>query len=180
MLGGYQILSSTVWLGRVTPGSSWCEFEGTLGWGAMLILATVLAEWAQDQPRGKRLYYAGIVASLGVGVVLTLWIGVSQYFVSASYVFISLGVSAALFAGFHLLTERLSVRLPLLIAWGKNPLVLYILHYWIWVLVFLGPSNFHWHMGAPTWLIVLQASGFIGVLSLAALVMDRKGWVVSL
>ena len=41
---------------------------------------------------------------------------VSQYFVSASYVLISLGASGLLFVTFHLLTERLGVHLPLLIA----------------------------------------------------------------
>ena len=99
---------------------------------------------------------------------------------SASYVLISLGASGMLFAGFHLLTERLRVRLPMLIAWGKNPLVMYVLHYWIWVIVFLMPQTSGWHSEAPVWLIVLQASGFVGVLSLVAWFLDRRGWIFSL
>ena len=79
-----------------------------------------------------------------------------------------------------MLTEMLRLRLPLLIAWGKNPLVMYLLHYWIWVLVFIKPLTSSWHIEAPLWLIVLQGSGFVAVLSLVAWYMDRRGWIVSL
>ncbi len=180
LLGGYQFLLDKVWLRQVTQGSSWCEMEGTLGWAGMMILATVLADWFYDRPRGWKFYLPGSVLFLGMGVGLSYWIEVSQYFVSASYVLISLGASALLFAGFHLITERWQVRLPLHTAWGKNPLVLYLAHYWIWVLVFIKPLNPGWYMGAPLWLIVLQASGFIGVLSLLAWYLHRRGWIVSL
>jgi predicted acyltransferase len=180
VLSGYQVLSDNTWMRRVTPGSSWCEMEGTLSWAAMLILASVLADWYYDRPRGRRISILGALASLGLGIVLSEWVDVSQYYVSASYVLISLGASGVLFAGFHVLTERLRVRLPMLIAWGKNPLVMYVLHYWIWVFVFLGPQTSRWHFEAPLWLIVLQASGFVGVLSLVAWFMDRRGWIVSL
>jgi len=180
VLWGYQVLSDNIWMRQVSANSSWCEIEGTLSWGAMLILASVLADWYYDWSRGQRIYILGSLASLGFGIVLSNWVEVSQYFVSASYVMISLGVSGVLFAGFHVLTERLRVRLPMLIAWGKNPLVLYVLHYWIWVFVFLGPRTSEWHVDAPVWLIVLQASEFVGVLSLVAWFLDRRGWIVSL
>jgi hypothetical protein len=126
------------------------------------------------------MYILGVLASLGLGIVLSKRVDVSLYYVSASYVLISLGVSGLLFAGFHVLTEKLQVRLPMLIAWGKNPLVMYLLHYWIWVFVFLKPQANGWHFEAPVWLIVMQASGFVGVLSLAAWFLDRRGWIISL
>ena len=179
MLGGYQVLMSTIWTGRV-PSSPWCVVEGVISWAAMLILASVLADGYHNGPRGRRMVVLGSLVSLGLGIMLTHWVEVSQYYVSASYVLISLGVSGVLFAGFHVLTERLRVRLPLLIAWGKNPLVLYLLHYWLWVIVFLKPQAGGWHFEAPVSLIVLQASGFVGVLSLVAWFLDRRGWIVSL
>ena len=180
VLGGYQVLSDDIWMRRLTPNSSWCEIEGVTSWAVMLVLASVLADLYYDQPRGRRIYVLGIVASLGLGIGLSNWVDVSQYYVSASYVMISLGASGVLFAGFHVLTERLRVRLPMLIAWGKNPLVMYVLHYWIWVIAFLMPQTSGWHIEAPVWLIVLQASGFVGVLSLVAWFLDRHGWIVSL
>jgi hypothetical protein len=146
----------------------------------MLILASVLADWYYEGTKGQRYFVLGSVASLGLGILLSIWVEVSQYFVSASYVLIGLGASGIIFAVFHLLTERLRVRLPILIAWGKNPLVLYLLHYWIWVFVFLKPLASTWHHQAPLWLIFLQAGGFIGVLSLVAWYMDRRGWIISL
>jgi predicted acyltransferase len=178
-LGGYQVLLSTGRVGR-TSNSAWCEMEGVMGWAAMLILASVLADLFYDSPRGRKMYIAGTLALLGSGVVLSNWVEVSQYRVSASYVMISLGVSGLLFAGFHILVDRLRVSLPILSAWGKNPLLMYVLHYWIWVIVFLMPQSSGWHREAPVWLIVLQASGFVGVLSLVAWLLDRRGWIVSL
>lgn len=180
LLGGYQILSDLVWMGRVTGTSSWCEIEGTLGWAAMLILATVLADWYYDQTRGRRFLVLGSLGALVLGVILSIWIEISQYFVSASYVLIGLGASGVLFAVFDLLTDRLRVHLPLLIAWGKNPLLLYLLHYWIWVMAFLKPLASAWHHQAPLWLIVLQAGGFVGLLSLVAWYLDRRRWIISL
>ncbi len=180
LLGGFQVLMELVWGHRVTGTSSWCEIEGTLGWAAMLILASVLAEWFQDQPRGRRNLFLGGLGALVLGSVLTIWIGISQYFVSASYVLISLGASSLLYLGIDLLTDELRFRLPLLIAWGKNPLILYLLHYWIWIYAFLYPDARTWHHHAPVWLIVLQAAGFVGILSLIAWYLDRRGWVVSL
>jgi hypothetical protein len=180
LLGGYQFLSNNLWMRRVTLTSSWCEIEGTLGWAAMLILASVLADLYYEQSGGRRVFFLGSLTSLGVGVGLSNWIEVSQYFVSASYVLITLGASGVVVWGVHWFTDRMRIRLPLLIAWGKNPLLLYLLHYWIWVLIFLGPRIYEWHIGAPVWLIVLQATGFIGALSLVAWYLDRKGWIISL
>jgi hypothetical protein len=180
LLGGYQILSEQIWMRRVTPTSSWCEIEGTLSWGALLILASVLADCYFNGTRGRRIFVMGSLASLGMGIIASYWIEISQYFVSASYVLIGLGTSGVLFSAFHWLTETLGVRLPLLIVWGKNPLLMYLLHYWIWVLVFLGPRTSGWHTEAPLWLIVVQASGFLWLLSLVARYFDRKGWIISL
>jgi predicted acyltransferase len=176
-LAAYQLLLDTVWMAR-TPSTPWCIMEGVISWGMMLILASALADLYHDRPRRWRPYLLGSLASLALGIALSNWIDVSLYYVSASYVLISLGASALLFAGFHALTDRLS--LPLLIAWGKNPLLLYILHYWIWVFAFLGPRASTWHLKAPLWLIALQAAGFIGLLSLIAWFLDRRGWILSL
>ena len=164
----------------MSPNSSWCEMEGTLSWAAMLILASVLADGYDDWLRGARFFILGSLLSLGLGIILSTWVTVSQYFGSASYILISLGVCGLLFAGIHVLTEKLRVRLPLLNAWGKNPLLLYVLHYWIWVFVFLKPQTGGWHIEAPLWLIFLQASGFVGVLSLVAWFFDRRRWIISL
>jgi len=180
ILVGYQILTILVWMGRVTGTASWCEIEGTLGWAAMLILAGVLAEYLIGQPRKRRHFLLGSTAALGLGIGLSFWIEISQYFVSASYVLISLGVSGILFLGFELLTEYLKFKLALLISWGKNPLILYLLHYWIWVYAFLAPQTRTWHHHAPVWLIILQACGYVVLLSLAAWFMDRRGWKVSM
>ncbi len=180
LLAGYQVLSNQVWMEQVTAGSSWCEMEGTLAWAALLILASVLADLFYDQARSSRFFLLGSLAALGSGVILSRWIVISQYFVSASYVLISLGASGLLFAVVHYLTERMRIRLPLLIAWGKNPLLLYLLHYWIWVFVFVRPLSPGWYAMAPLWLVCLQAAGFVGLLSLVAWYLDRRGWIISL
>jgi predicted acyltransferase len=180
IMGGYQILAKLVWMGRVTGTSSWCEIEGTLGWAAMLILASVLADFLTDRPRGRKLFLLGSGGSLGMGIILSFWIQISQYFVSTSYVLISLGLSGIIFATFDILTENKGLNLPLLIAWGKNPLVLYLLHYWIWVYAFIAPQPQTWYYQAPSWLILLQAGGFVSLLSLVAWYLDRQKWILSL
>ena len=180
LLTGSQIITDQVFLYRVTGTSSWCEIEGTLGWGAMLILATVLADWLYNQDHAQRNFLFASLGFLGLGLGLSAWIEVSQYFVSASYVLISIGVSGIIYLGFHLLSKKLDIRLPLLVAWGRNPLLIYLLHYWIWVYAFLYPDSRTWHYHAPIWLIILQACGFVGLLSLVAWYLDRRRWILSM
>ncbi len=178
-LGGYQIWLDKILIEQI-PDTPWCIVEGAVSWAMMLILASVLADFYHNRSRGHWIYSLGSLTLLGLGIALSKWVEVSHYYVSATFVLISLGASGILFIVFHLLTEVLRVRLPILIAWGKNPLVLYVLHYWIWVYVFLLPRATGWHFEAPVWLIILQASGFVGVLSLIAWFLDRRGWIVSL
>lgn len=180
LLGGYQLLSDKVFLGRVTGTSSWCEIEGTLGWAAMLILATVLADCYHKRYQRPNGLLFGSLVSLVIGIGLAKWIVISQYFVSASYVLITLGASGLLFLVFHYLDNKLTIRFSMLSAWGKNPLLLYLLHYWIWIYAFLYPASITWHLDAPVWLIVLQAGGFVAVLSLIAWFLDQRKWILTL
>ena len=92
---------------------------------------------------------------------------------------ISLGISALLFLGFHLATERLQWTSQLLLAWGKNPLVLYFFHYFLIGLFFL-PGIPMLYAGAPVWVILPELVFLLGVISALALWMDRKRIIISI
>ena len=103
LLAVYQLLLDRIWLANVIAAphnGPW----GALSWGAMLILATVLAdlyhgdaEAVRDPERGRRAYPWISLAVLAAGLALSLVVPVSKHRVSASFVLVSLGLSALRF-----------------------------------------------------------------------------------
>jgi len=176
---GYQLVLDTA-RGSIGYQSIGNGVLWSLSWSAMLILATVLADLFHNPRYGRRACLWGAGLALALGILLSFWIPVSLTWGTSSYVLIGLGGSGILFVGFDWLSTRLRLRLPWLSAWGQNPLVLYVLHYYLWILVFLLPRVPAWHRQAPVWQVGLQAVIFIGVLSGVALFLQRRQWIVSM
>jgi len=151
---------------------------GSLNWGAMLILGTALADLFHDQKNRKWFYWASL-AVLVAGIALAFLLPVSKHRVSSSYVLITLGISAILFIIFNWLAERFNWKGRLLVVWGKNPLVLYFLHYVIIGLYFL-PGLPAIYQAAPLWLVLIEMTILIGGISGVAYWLDRKNIVISL
>lgn len=175
LLALYQFLLDHLWLESVLAYPHGGP-QGALGWTAMLILATTLADMFHAPQGGRARLLAGATALLLLGVVLSAWLPVSKNRVSATYVLVSLGTSGLLFLAFDLLAARL--RLGLLSAWGKNPLILYVAHLLLLGLVVL-PGLPGWYAQAPGWLVAAQAAGLLAGLSALALWLDRRKLIFS-
>lgn len=163
MLAGYQFLLDRFWLQEVLiapHNGPW----GALSWGAMLILATALADVYHHEGRKQGMFTlisAGLVLS---SLVLTLLVPISKDRATASYVLLSLGLSGLVFTLFHLLAEKRQLHLPILTDWGRNPLLLYLLHYLL-LGIFALPAVPAWYVQAPLWLVLMQITALIGILS---------------
>ncbi len=100
----------------------------------------------------------------GGGLILAFLVPISKDRASASYVILSLGLSGLMFILFHWLADKQGWRLPILTDWGRNPLLLYLLHYLL-LAVFALLDIPSWYVQAPLWLVILQILILIGVLS---------------
>lgn len=178
LLGGYQILLDRYWMDAVLH-SSHGGVQGSLGWTAMLILATVLADLFHDPGRRRSIYPWASALAVLLGSALAFWVPVSKNRISASYVLFAVGISGLLFGAFYLLVDHLRVRVPLLSAWSRNPLLLYFLHYLVLGLFAL-PGAEWWYIDAAGWLILLQLLCVIGVLSWVGWYLARKQWFLAL
>jgi len=177
LLGAYQTMLDQFWLATVLQ-SPHGGLAGSLSWGGMMILATVLADLFHDPARHKlTLPLSALTLLAGSG--LAFLIPVSKQRVSFSYVLISLGISALLFLLIDWLVTKRKLHIALLDAWGKNPLALYILHLILLGIVFL-PGIPGWYSDAAPWLVTLQVAGLIGVLSFIALWLEKKHIQLSL
>ena len=152
---------------------------GSLDWAAMMILGTALADMFHSLGRLKKAYPWASLGVLAVGVVAAFLLPVSKHRVSASYVLISLGISALLFLAFNWLVDRFQWKGRFLMVWGRNPLVLYFLHYLLIGLVFI-PAIPDIYQQAPLWLALLEMVLLVGSISIVAYWMDRKDIVISL
>lgn len=184
LLGTYQVLLDRFWLEAVL-GASHGGIQGSLGWAAMLILSTALGDlFHNDRPQCVRHYLGAVALALLLGLALSTWVPVSKSRISASYVLISLGSSGLVFAAFCTLANRLHIRQPQILfhlfsAWGRNPLLLYLLHYLV-LGVFALPGIPSWYVEAPPWVAILQLLGMVAILSWIGWYLDRKGWILTL
>jgi predicted acyltransferase len=177
LLAAYQLLLDRFWLQDVLAalhGGPWAA----LAWGGMLILSTVMADFYHD-PSRLRFYPWLSLISLAAGIALLSLVLVSKNRVSASYVLITLGASALIFGVFHLLESRWGLRLPVLSEWGKNALLLYLLH-GVLIGVFALPPVPGWYVEAPLWLVVVQATALVAALSWIGIYCNRRGWFLNL
>jgi predicted acyltransferase len=174
----YQFMLDRFWLDQVSTAvhnGPW----GALSWGALLIMATALADLFFDEAKGRRAYPWVALLVTAAGLALALLIPVSKNRASASYILLSLGLSALVFYGFYLLDARLGFRSQVLSDWGMNPLILFLLH---GVLngVFLLPPVPGLYVEAPLWLAALEAAAILGVLSWLARYLRIRGWFFAL
>ena len=143
-----------------------------------MILATGLADFFHAPSKHKFfLPLSGLTLLIGVGLAILL--PVSKNRVSFSYVLISLGISALTFFILDWLVRERKFHLALLDAWGKNPLVLYILHLLLLGIMFL-PGIPGWYSDAPHWLVILQVFGLVAAFCGIALWLEKKHILISL
>jgi predicted acyltransferase len=151
---------------------------GAVSWTAFLILAT----WVGDLFHGRRGdWYVPLaaIAAVAAGLLLTLWVPPAKDRVSASYVLMSLGIGAGVFWLVHLPCDRAGLRLKPLEAWGRNPLLLYVLHL-VLLAGFVLPAVPWWHVRASAGLILVQLAALLAALGGIAWLLYRRGIVVSL
>jgi predicted acyltransferase len=145
----------------------------------MLIIATSLGDFFQQQKNGRQLFPWLSVFILLLGGLLALEVPLSKHRASASYVLLSLGLSGLIFFIFHLLEDRYNFRFPILTDWGKNPLLLYILH-GIFLGLFVIPHYPGWYFSAPLWLVLIQATALVAILSWIGIFFNRRGWYLTI
>jgi predicted acyltransferase len=178
LLAFYQFMLDRFWLDQVSTAvhnGPW----GALGWGALLIMTTALADLFFDEPKGRRAYPWVALLVTAAGLALAFLIPVSKNRASASYLLLSLGLSALVFYGFHLLNTRLGFRSQVLSDWGMNPLILYLLH-GVLIGVFLLPAVPGLYVEAPLWLAALEVGAIVVALSLVARYLRIRGWFFTL
>lgn len=169
----YQVLLDRYWLDLIL-GSQHGGLPGSLSWGAILILSTVLADIYHDQNHRKSFPWISLVFLLA-GFALTIFVPVSKNRLSASYDLITLGFSGLAFSIFYLTNFQLSF----FSAWGRNPLLLYLLSFLV-TGIFVLPGVPWWYVGAPLWLIGLQSLVMVLILSWMAVYWDKKGVIFSI
>jgi predicted acyltransferase len=145
----------------------------------MLILSTVLADFYHVATLRRRLYPWASLILLSTGIAVMFLVPVSKNRVSASYVLITVGASALVFGLFHLLESRRRLRIPVLSEWGKNALLLYLLH-GVLIGVFALPPAPGWYVEAPSWLIAAQATALVAALSGIGIYCNRRGWFLNI
>ena len=178
ILAAYQILLDRLWLNDIIK-STHGGLPGSLGWGAMLILSTVLADLYHDAKHRGFHYVSASVVILVSGIASSLFIPVSKHRVSMSYVLICVGISALLFFLFTLFQGKMGRFLAPLTWWGRNPLFLYILHQMLLGVIVL-PEIAGWYSEAPVWLSACQLLCLLGVISWIAWFLYKKKIVISL
>lgn len=179
ILMAYQYLLDRYWVSRVLQLSHG-GLPGSLAWGGMLILSMGLADLYHGRGAGDRSGWRlawGLLACAVLGLGLSFISPISKNRVSAAYVLVSVAISGVVYLGFHLLLS--GRRLSLLVAWGQNPLLLYVLHLGL-LGIFVLPSSLGWYAMAQWPLILAQLALLIGAISAVAWYLYRRRWTLVL
>jgi predicted acyltransferase len=172
ILTGYQFLLDHFWLSTILSNPHG-GLLGSISWSGMLLLGTVLADIFFTPGKGLKRLILTSFGTVALTLLLALWLPISKNRVSVSYVLLSLGLSGLLFGACHILVQRFHLRSHLLVLWGRNPLVMYLLHLVLIGLVFL-PDIPAIYEEAPAWLVIVEAITLLGGLTWVAWWMDKK------
>jgi len=172
LLAFYQFMLDRFWLSQVLA-SPHGGLPGSLSWAGLLIIATVLADLYIDHSHGFRNLLAASTFSIILALVLNAWFVISKNRVSAPYVLLSLGLSGWFFCLFHLIINKFGWKLTFLQCWGRNPLLLYVLHLLLQGLLTL-PFMPMWGEAVPPLVAFSQLAVILALLSFLAVRLDRK------
>ncbi len=129
LLIGYHVifkLMGSGWVLRFAHGGP----LGALAWAALLLFSTVLSEGFNFQRKSKAVFLFltfGIFLSVG-GFCLAKLLPLAKSLVSAPYVLVSAGISSLTFLAFFLIVDCTRFRFPHLNVFGRNALIIYIVH----------------------------------------------------
>ena len=176
LLGVYQFLLDRFWLQQVLDSAHNGPY-GALSWGAMLILSTCYGEMYQQKDKQRWFPVFSLLATI-LGILLSFSVPLSKNRASASYVLLSVGLSGLMFNLFHALNMD-NPFTKILSAWGKNPLLLYLLH-GVFLGIFLMMPGTFWYIDAPYWLIIIQASVLLILINWICFEFNKRGWFLNL
>lgn len=181
MLVGYQVLLDRYWLRDVLQASH-NGIWGSLSWGGMLVLASVVGDafhGIASHLRRLALLVGSGATCVTLALVLATWQPISKHRASATYMLLSLGLCLLVFALADAAMEPRSQRWPWLQAIGRNPLALYLANLLL-LSLFTLPTVDVWHVGAPVWLSLLQVATIVAVNIALARGLERRDLVLRL
>lgn len=145
-------------------------FFGSVSWGALLVLATAVADIRR---KGTVPYAVGCALLIVAAMASVLVAPVSKNRVSLSFVLITLAVSAVAMLIMELGARAVGARAGYFCWWGENALALYLLHLLLLGLIEFPPLP-EWYWDAPLWLAALQLAALLAVTSAAAWLLHRR------
>lgn len=169
LLGFYQYFLDASMLQNVLH-SGHGGFFGSLSWSALLILSTAVADILR---KGVAWQVVGAAVISVLAAVAAVAIPVSKNRVSLSYVLISLAISVIVYLLFEASSKMFANRAGVLCWWGQNALTLYLTHLLLLALFGL-PDVAWWYSDAAPWLVALQLTAILTVMTLVARKLNRR------
>lgn len=181
LLVGYQWMFDQAWADAVLH-TTHNGLPGVVSWGALLMLATVVADGLRRvREPAHRLEVLAVtgVAAVTAALVLATRVDISKDAASPTYMLLSLGLALLVLAAVEAWVGSRHDRWRPVQRVGRNALLLYLGN-----LLLLGalqaPGADWWYAGAALWLSLLQAAVVAGFTLGLATFLDRRGIVVAL
>jgi predicted acyltransferase len=136
-------------------------FIGSLSWGSMMILSSVLAEGLINRRINPYFLSGGTLCTI-LGISTNFIWGISRAYISISYLLISVGIASLLYYGFYCIFEiwgkdkKFLQKDNFLSVMGKNAFILFIFHFVLVIIMYsILPSDSHF--------LIVFAFGFLNV-----------------
>lgn len=130
LLGSYHFIILTH-VGDLIISSEHGGPLATISWATIILFASMIGDLLKQPTLTETLKKISLLTllPLTIGLLLTQTIALEKTTVSVSYIFLSTGIVSLLFVLFIVMNDLLKMTIPFLASFGKNALVVFLLHY---------------------------------------------------
>lgn len=155
------------------------SFLGVFGYVSMLLLTLSFSElfFSRKDVRINKPYLFLALGLICLGIVMELIVPFMRSPYTFSFISIAIGIVALIFQLVHLLSNRYNFSEGIFCIWGKNPLIIYLIHFAL-LAPFYIPENPKWFVQAHPLLVAFQTLCYWGILNMVAILLNRKNKVI--
>jgi len=147
-----------------------------LGPSSLLLFSLGMSDLFFKQ-KNTVLYVSFSIMLIISGIFINIWIPFQRGLYNFSLVIISVGIASFAFYIMNIISERFWKKSDIICTWGQNPLVIFILHYFL-LLIFLVPSATWWYSNVSLPFLALQTVCYLLVIHAVVLFLKKKKIII--
>lgn len=155
---------------------------GVIGWSALLLFGLVMGDMFFKYRKKAGLWpYA--LASIGffvLGIVVSIWIPIVHLNATLSYNMITIGVNSFIFLLLFLVSEKIWKKPGFLCSWGSSPIIVYVVHFVLWLIISVFSVNKTWFSDISLTLFIPLIIVYFGIIQSIVMLLQKNNRIIKI